>query len=216
MHHAYVYEGSQELLGALVESAQRLFGLVAEHNPDVRVQSIEKFGIDDAAALKASAAFKTMSGRALFIVGMASITTEAQQALLKLFEEPQTGVSFVLLVPHGSLLPTLRSRLLDYPEALATTIDQSSVVSSFLKGDRKSRGATIAALLKDDEGVRERVRDFLQSLELALYTKLSSGRNTDQLRSALEDIAATRSYLSDRSPSLKMLLEHVALSVPRL
>jgi len=227
MHHAYVYEGSQELLEALARHARKLFGFGAEHNPDVRVQSFEKFGIDDAAALKAATSFKTVSGRALYCLGMSTIATEAQQALLKLFEEPQLGVIFVLLVPHGSLLPTLRSRFLEYPGNLqGSTLDQGSSrsnlnteVKKFLAASYKERSEQVTTLLNPpaggEEGVRERVRDFVNALETALYATVRPARSNKELLQGLGDIARVRDYLRDRSPSLKMLLEHLATALPR-
>ncbi len=66
----------------------------------------------------------------------------------------------------------------------------------------------IATMLKDDEGVKEYVRDFINALE----TELS--KNVQKNRQGLEDIAMVRDYLGDKAPSLKMLLEHLALSLP--
>jgi hypothetical protein len=141
---------------------------------------------------------------------------------LKLFEEPQEGVIFVLLAPHGSLLPTLRSRLLNYPETLQQKAAQN-FAGAFLKSSSKIRSAEVAMLLKDEEGVRERVRDFLNALETILYAQLdgqkpnhAESRGKKELIEGLEDIAKVRSYTNDRSPSMKMLLEHLALSLPTI
>ena len=65
---------------------------------------------------------------------------------------------------------------------------------------------------KDEEGARERVRGFLDGLETILQKDIRS----KDIREGLEDIAKVRSYAGDRSPSLKMLLEHLALSLPTL
>lgn len=68
----------------------------------------------------------------------------------------------------------------------------------------------IAAMLKDDEGSKERVRELLDGLEDELHKDIANPAT----RAALHDIAMVRDYVRDRSPSLKMLLEHLALSVP--
>jgi len=208
-HHAYLYEGPQELFDALARDARERWGF-KPGSADVHILQFEKFGIDEARALYRRAGLKSASGRALFVIGIVSTTSEAQQALLKLFEEPQRGTVFVLLMPHGSMLPTLRSRFLPYPERLQAAPPAS--VKKFLAGSGGERSALIAALLKDEEGTKERVRDFLNGLEAALHPKMS----LLQARTALEDIAKARSYVGDRSPSLKMLLEHLALCVPQL
>jgi DNA polymerase III delta prime subunit len=147
-------------------------------------------------------------------VAVSQITSEAQQALLKLFEEPQEGAIFLLLAPHGSIIPTLRSRFLDYPWKPQESVFQSA--GAFLAASQKTRGAEIVKLLKDEDGLRERVRDFLNALEQALYPMLQKSSGKKEIREGLEDIARIRSYANDRSPSLKMLLEHLALSLPML
>ena len=239
-HHAYIYYGSLSQLAALVLDARERFGFerhpstsLGAGNPDVQVREYEKFGIEEARDLTKTGTLKSISGRALYIVGISQINSEAQQALLKLFEEPQQGAVFVLLAPHGSIIATLRSRLMEYPESLQKNTSQKVLgspvsrksalgpdhfgqhfSSAFLASSPKARSTEIAALLKDEEGARERVRDFLDALEQPLYTALQKTRGEKNIREGLEDIAKVRSYTNDRSPSLKMLLEHLALSLP--
>jgi hypothetical protein len=69
----------------------------------------------------------------------------------------------------------------------------------------------IAKMLKDEEGVRERVREFLNALEQDLSKEIKDPR----VREGLQDIAMARDYVRDRSPALKMLLEHLALCLPK-
>lgn len=202
---------------ALVESARSGFNFKEGNNPDLHVLSFEKFLIDDAHELTRSAQLKSVSGRSLFILGLASINTQAQQALLKLFEEPQEGITFILLVPHGILMPTLRSRLMAYPlqsrTSKASRFDLDA--KTFLKNPYKMRSAHIAAILKDEENTKERVRSFLTAIEEILYKKLESSKGGKEYRLALEDTGKVRDYLADQSPSLKMLLEHLAATLPQ-
>jgi hypothetical protein len=216
MHHAYIYEGVRSLLPQLSTDARTRFRFLDEHDPDVSVRQWEKFGIDDAIALRQSATLKNLSGRGLFVIGISSITTEAQQSLLKLFEEPQQGIIFVLLLPHGTVLPTLRSRMLVYPGKIKTDAVSTTRAKKFLGASTKTRSLQIGELLKDEEDQRERVRGFLQELEQEVHGAFLKNPEQAQLRAALEDIAKVRSYLSDRSPALKMLLEHLVLTLTRL
>ena len=139
-------------------------------------------------------------------MGIGSTTTQAQQALLKLLEEPQQGTTFVLLVPHGTLLPTVRSRMMRYPQEVVGEKSQS--VSKFLKSSQKERSDEIAKLLKDDDGAKERAREFINALEQELHKK--------KAYKGLEEIQVVRNYLGDRSASLKMLLEHLAVALPTI
>ena len=199
-HHAYYIEGSASAFDAYKDLIKPFWS-----------GKFERFGIDDARALIALASLKNFN-EAVFFVCAASITSDAQQALLKLFEEPQAGTTFVLLAPHGSLLPTLRSRMLPYPE-LSTATENSSLyweVGKFLKMAGKERSEMIVKILKDDEGGKELVRDFINALEAEL------SKDVKKNKQGLEDIAMVRDYLGDKAPSLKILLEHLALSLPAI
>lgn len=210
-HHAYIAEGALALLPELAQNARARFGFTDAHNPDVHLREFEKFGIEESRWLIHAASLRPSAGRALYLIGVGSITSEAQQALLKLFEEPQAGVVFVLLVPHGVLLPTVRSRMQEYPKfQIANSKSQTS--SKFLKSNQKERSNYIAEILKDDEGAKEKASELVDGLEVELYKKVQDPK----ARAGLENVAMVRGYLRDRSPSLKMLLEHLAISLPIL
>lgn len=203
MHHAYYSEGSLSR-----------FALYREKEKPFWAKEYEKFGIDEARELIQACSLKNV-GDATFLIAAASMTSEAQQALLKLFEEPQVGTTFILLISHGTLIETLRSRMLAYTDDAEESKDTKKA-TLFLKEGYKSRSDTVAALLKEEEGVRERVREFLDGLETVLYARLRKGESAPAVREGLEDIAKVRSYTLDRSPSLKMLLEHLAATLPSL
>src|SRR3989344_5144331 len=93
-HHAYFREGPLAELPELARAAGAGVGL-APGNPDLYIRRYEKFGIEEARALRELASLKSLSGKALFAIGAVSITTEAQHALLKLFEEPAQGAVFI-------------------------------------------------------------------------------------------------------------------------
>ncbi|HVZ75902.1 MAG TPA: hypothetical protein VG934_01365 [Candidatus Paceibacterota bacterium] len=228
MHHAYIYEGALSGFGALADDARARFSFADPADPDVELVEIEKFGIEEARDLAVSAQLSGLSGRRLFIIGVSSMTTEAQQALLKLFEEPRAGTMFVLLTPPGVVIATLRSRFLPYPEIRKGNASQKVLGSPsgsaqpdhfaqhFLSGSQKARTDEITKLLKDDEGVKERVREFLNGLEVKLHAALITSKGDAKIREGLEDIVKVRSYTNDRAPAMKMLLEHLALSLPTL
>lgn len=210
-HHAYAIEGSLAQFEAYREALQKSEGFDA-HDPNFVVRKFDSFGIDEARELTQLAQFSHVGARALYFVGVAAITSEAQQALLKLFEEPKEGSVFVLMTPHGALLKTLLSRCLPYPHTLIHAT-KNTEAKAFLHMPYKARSEWIALILKDDEeNAREHVRAFFTELEVELYPRLSEGR---EVREALQEIAHFRQYLSDRSPSLKMLLEHFAATIPQ-
>ncbi len=211
-HHAYYIENSASAFDAYKDLIKPFWS-----------GKFERFGIDDARALIALASLKNFN-EAVFFVCTASITSDAQQALLKLFEEPQAGTTFVLLTPHGSLLPTLKSRMLLYEKRLPAEIKVlgsaspqpdyfSGPAAAFLRASGKERSEMIAKMLKEEEGLKERVRDLVNALEAELARTTLAKQAT---REGLADIAMVRDYLGDKAPALKMMLEHLALSLPVL
>ncbi len=221
-HHAYFYEGDASLAEAVGESARADMGFT-EHDPNVAVRRYDKFGIDESRALRELAQLKSTGDRALFVLAASSITSDAQQALLKLFEEPQKGTVFVLVVPHGVLLPTLRSRCLTFPLApkgeSAAEKKADTEAREFLKCSYKERTERIAKLIKDnDDDVRGRAREFLSALEREVYVEFNKAAGDKKRARAheLSEIALLRGYLADRSASLKMIFEHLAATLPQV
>ncbi len=212
-HHAYYIEGSLTQFDAYVDAIRTSEGYEAS-DPNFVARKYEKFGIDEARALIEHGALKSTGSRALFVVATSSITSEAQQALLKLLEEPQQGTIFVLLVPHGILLPTLRSRCMQLPLTVEMSASTANTAREFLSWPYKKRSDWIAVTLKKEEDdSREYVRAFLNDLEAELYKRIEDGKD---IRDGLQEIAHFRQYLGDRSPSLKMILEHFAATLPPL
>lgn len=71
----------------------------------------EDFKIEDAKEV-ISEAYKSESQTKTLILGAKSFTIPAQNALLKILEEPPNNIVFILLAPNKStFLPTVRSRL---------------------------------------------------------------------------------------------------------
>ena len=71
----------------------------------------EDFKVEDAKEVIAEA-YKSEENTKTLIVGAKSFTIPAQNALLKILEEPPRNIVFVLLAPNKStFLPTVRSRL---------------------------------------------------------------------------------------------------------
>ncbi len=71
----------------------------------------EDFKIEDAKEVIAEA-YKSEENTKTLILGAKSFTIPAQNALLKILEEPPKNIVFVLLAPNKStFLPTVRSRM---------------------------------------------------------------------------------------------------------
>lgn len=215
LHHACLFEGErEEILERLTTALEREINFPTKGNPDFWHGEFETFGIDDSRVLKEMQTRKpVMYGRKIFIVSAHSFTTEAQNSLLKVFEEPAVGTHFFIITQNSeTILPTLRSRLMiisersDLPEA---RIGSGVNIEEFLKSSKSDR----LILLKDiiEEKDKNTALSFLNDLEIVLYKKTNRRFNR-----SLEEIIECKKYLNGRSPSVKMILEHVALIIPSI
>lgn len=139
---------------------------------------------------------------------------EAQNALLKIFEEPAVGVKFILVTSNEEqIIPTVLSRL-HRTRVTHGDIDTSDVIT-FLKtkpGERMKLECVVALLSKVDEEDRkdrEGVRAFILSLAHTLSLK---GHYSAYVERTLE-VASTASL---PSTSGKSLLEYLSLLLPQI
>ncbi|MCD5382055.1 MAG: hypothetical protein LR017_01920 [Candidatus Pacebacteria bacterium] len=196
MHHAQLLIGDFDEALATLETSART------PSADVSVTCYTTFGIADARQLKQAAHLvPVQEEKRIFVVGFRNITTEAQNALLKLFEDPPHTAQFYVVSPQEDiLLPTLRSRL-QYRASVGTTT--TDTVHAFLTQPVAARLAEIA-----DRNTKKDTAWFDAILaEAAVY--ISEGGTTAEKRAVLY----VQQYVRARSASKKMLLEHMALSL---
>ncbi len=225
-HHAYVTEGEHEQnLKNIFVFLEKEMQFERHGNPDFWHGSFDTFGIDDGRMIKemqARKAFKE-NGKKVFVISLNFITIEAQNSLLKVFEEPTENTHFFLVVPSVEIfLPTVRSRvttlLFDKSQNNSREIsytNKSKTVNNLVKKFVSSISAERFALLADILEEKDKVQaiDFLNNLEKELYDIW--GKNLDKDKSEIfKQIIKCRDYLGDRSPSVKMILEHIALVTP--
>lgn len=212
LQHAYSIEGRWELLrGSLERLLTEDVGVSVTANPDVQCLFFETFGIDESRMLETSAHYKAYApvGR-FFIIGCQSFTHEAQNALLKLLEDPPARTTFFFIVPsHAELLPTLRSRLylVSKTEMVADDADKETA-AAFLNVSLRQRLELVADIIERKDRA-EAVR-LINGLEI-MFFQCSQGENR---LGALKQLRMVRRYLLDRAASLKLLLEHLAVTLP--
>ena len=174
---------------------------------DVLHASIAQFGIEDARSLTESASRRPIAAsHRTFVLWTDTMTREAQNALLKLFEEPPAGGVFYLMVPDESMLiPTLRSRLI---RAKMHALDtESGEAIAFLQCSYADRLATIAKLQKEKDTKR------MQSIAYAV-ARMVSDKPGAYPSDAIRVATFVSSRMRTKGGSKKMLLEHLALSFP--
>lgn len=228
LHHAYCLEGKREkILEELFEFLENVLKFRVKGNPDFYSANFETLGIDEGRAINEMQSKKAVSSaRRIFIIAANFITKEAQNSLLKMFEEPSGGAVFFLIISSaGILLPTLRSRMMIMNFNLARGSSESSHseksenifdAKKFIKStaaERLTMAKDISDKITDGKISRSVVADFLNNVEKELADKVRAGRAKKEDIFALSEIDKCRNYAGDKSPSVKMLLEHMAVII---
>ncbi len=210
LHHAYLLEGDISYTRNQVRDfLKNKLEMDVLGNADVRDEHIDTLTIDKAREIATAQQRKSFNSRYVFVLSFAQATTEAQNALLKTFEEPAVDTHFFVIVPSVSvLIPTLQSRLV-YVESGIGDSEEKDTVAKFIKSSTKERMDIVGGLLEEKR--KERYVAFVQELQRCIYDSHKKSRDTKNIHN-LELTHNTLSYLSDRGASPKILLERLAVS----
>lgn len=135
------------------------------------------------------------------------ITVEAQQALLKVVEEPPESTSFLFIVPQSlQLLPTLLSRLAEKENHDKRGVCHIDAFIAFLEAGVKERFAQIETAIKQKDTT------WVSNIRCGLIDHLSQsvGVYTEEKLTSLQFVVST---LETRGAANKMLLEELALTL---
>jgi DNA polymerase III delta prime subunit len=227
MSHSYFITGETE---EGIQSAERFIeterGMVVAGNSDVLTLRHSLLSVDDARKLRSLAELSPNNGdQKVLIISASRLFHEAQNALLKLFEEPPAGTLLILVIPsEGILLPTLRSRLLPLPMSNEKKTSQhvSTEAQEFLKLGKAEREKFVTKILdraksdKDEEkqAARLAATHLIEGLTHVAHEKWQTEKSPakqNELQLLLEDLNAFLPILHERSAPLKLIFEHLLL-----
>jgi len=248
-HHAYCLVGGSSVKDELISILAKDLKVKTHGNPDFFDYSYETFTIDDARQIKGLASTRPVTdsndptnskgsagaGKKIFVLQMNGITVEAQNALLKLLEEPPEYAHFFLIIPSAHLLlPTVKSRMVviqieNRKEQIVKRssndsghrgFDAVARAEEFVKMSISKRLDLVKSLMEDiskEKRTKQDAIDLINAIQEAIYSRAHSMADLkDSLAKdskALEAVEIARAYMNDRAPSLKMLLEFVAMSI---
>lgn len=207
--NTHLVAGTLEMIPAILALLEDE-GIETKGNVDLYVRTYQSFGIDEARELRARASSRALVGRRVFVVATPSMTTEAQNALLKTLEEPAGDAFFFFITPSPqTLLSTFRSRA--QVLTLESEESQDSLVDAekFLAASSSARLDMLKPLLeKGDDDKRDlgAILSFLDSLEHFFIQKPEG----------LHAIYRARRYIGDKGALVKPLLEQLALLTPKV
>lgn len=138
----------------------------------------------------------------VFVVRTTFITLEAQNALLKVLEEPPASSRFIFVVPDDLvILPTILSRVV---EVRSHGVSDDEMFAAFLSAAPAER------LQQIEKATKQKDVTWQRGIKTGLINYL---RTTAQVSGKAELEFVTRLLLT-RGASNKMLLEHAALVLP--
>lgn len=211
---AYLTRGGEETLEALLHFFEK--GDVIERgSPDLLSRVYRKFGVDEAEELRGRVRTRPVAdSRRVFALFVPSMTSEAQNALLKTLEEPAAGAAIFLITPSPeTLLSTVRSRAqtLELPGSeAALRVD----ADDFLAAPAAKRLEMLKPLYEHDEDEGRDIGAVLAFLQ-ALEKRFGKGKATPARAEGLRAVYRARKYATDKGSLLKALLEQVALLTPK-
>lgn len=225
LHHAYLIEGARDEIVPQIIKFLEDMGVNTVANSDFTHIKLDSFKIEDARNLKSFGTQKGFStDKKIFIISANNFLLEAQNTLLKMFEEPIENTHFFIIIPDtNSLLKTFVSRFYLIKREIEVG-GGLEVAEKFIKMSLKDRIDFIKELLvvpeEDEEGneilildsARSKAIEFLNALETVLHNKIV--KNFSDLIPPFEHIFKVREFLRMPGSSTKSLMESVALIVP--
>lgn len=239
LHHAYLIEGKKEEIILDIFIFMKDIGVEIKANPDFNQINLDSFKINDARILKSQSIEKGISAhKKVFIISINNFLIEAQNSLLKTFEEPIENTIFFLIVPDVSIiLPTLLSRfyIIKSKDNLKDEILQAQKFIGMSLNERIFFIKEFIGQLKNEEdqdfdsslqninmigdSVRSRTIKFLNALEKILHQKLiertlSIDKGLFLKTDYFYQIFKAREFLFQPSSSIKSIFESVAIVIP--
>ncbi len=215
LHHAYLLTGSNDAY-AQVLNFLSTHQITVSGSADVLYRAYDRLGIDDVVQIVERSLTRPVDlPRRVVILNFADATTEAQNALLKVLEEPPAPSIFFIITPSPhTLLPTLRSRLSEITESSVSTIPKEA--QQFFQASVQVRLETIKEILatKDDDEVRTlmSITTLLNGVERLIAPQLAH----TPMRGGLRSLYAAKRALTTPGAALKPMLEQLAILLPRL
>ena len=229
LHHAYLIEGAREEIMLDVFLFMKKLGVATSNNPDFYNIFVDSFKIEDAHNLKSIQYEKGFTtGKKIFVISANNFLLNAQNALLKIFEEPIENTHFFIITPDTDiLLKTLVSRFY-LIKTKASLENELKEAEKFISMPIKNRIDFIKELLIEEEdsealpleggkaseldSVRSKSLKFLNALEVVLHSKKNHLINSSN--DFFYQIFKVREFLNQPGSSIKSLMESIALITP--
>ena len=218
MPHAMVIFGdraaSLTYLLALLSKKENL----VPGSPDLLVLDCTTFGVDESELARQYVSRAAVGGRKAIIMSASHFTHQAQNALLKILEEPASQTTFFLLAEQEeALLGTVRSRVVactehgrsEGREALRRQAEQ------FLSGTTSGRLQLLEPFLRvyDNDEAKRGQRSAARGFVLELQTAFLAAKKAHTHEGA-DFLFRASTLLATPAANLRLIFEHLSFALP--
>lgn len=227
VHHAYLIEGARDEVVEEIFKFLKVLDVQTIGNPDFIHITIDNFKIEEALSLRSLSVDKSFSSqKKVFVICANTFSLDAENVLLKMFEEPIENTHFFLIMPDTHvLIKTLISRFY-FISAGPDQIKEKKIAEKFIAMTLSNRVDFIKELLaepdeEDEEGneivaidsARSKALKFMNALEFILHKKFEKDFSDSSL---FNHFFKVREFLRMPGSSAKTLMESIALIIPVL
>lgn len=220
IHHANIITGTENCREFVFEILKNDLEFKVEANPDFLLLENDSFGIDDARNIIRWSLGKPLSGeiKISFIISK-TLTREAQNALLKVLEEPPLGTYFFIWLENlGGLLPTFisRTKVLDarskegYKDLARKEKPEKKIARDFLNADFQKRISMSRSICKNRD--KNEIAEILKELERIAAENLRASSHPAKFKS-LKNTLTAKILSSTKGSSPKILLDWLSFVV---
>ena len=208
-HHALlIVNRERDLLAAALEKEL----LEDSHQHRVFIKTV--LDIDTAREIISFANTPYNSNKTV-LISFHTATLPAQNAMLKVLEEPKEKVSFIVVTGNKEgLLPTVLSRLHEIKNEGSRTEDNEMAEKFFSTKptDRMKLKEVVNVLNEEDEMGRKNRESLKKFISTLVKFSKSNNLESEKLKKLLE----MENYASDPSAPGKMILEYLSLLLPKV
>lgn len=224
LHHCHVLVGdTANSFSALENFCQESLDFSFHGNNNFFVLQTDNFLVQDAEDFIERKSRKIADESInLSVIICQNITREAQNSLLKIFEEPISGNYFFLLVPSlNLLLPTVLSRasVIFFEDSYSFSVEFQKIKKNYSEllflsyKDRLTLINQIFALLKKEKIYKTEISKYIYFL-LSEINKEFLKSKSKELKNILSRVQIVAKYADKPGASLKNLLEYLMLLIP--
>jgi DNA polymerase III delta prime subunit len=234
-HHAYCLVGDrQTIIAELKKELLEKLDFDATGHPDFSLREYDLLKLHPEGKpnyntileeiILPAQSFPVKAKNKIIVIMADDIHINAQNSLLKFFEEPTASTKIFLILPSASrLLPTVLSRLVVMDINREDNIFKEGISlfneEEFLAGSIADRMKTVSEILSartDEEISRGDISEFLRRLLKLCFEKVKDKKQTKENLSWLGELEKNCRYSEDPSSSFKIILEYIAIILPRL